>query len=538
MSGCKGNQQETGELKNYAYKKLTNPNFLFILTEDIGCYLNVYGDSTARTPHIDKLAAEGVIYTNVYSVAGVCAPSRSSLITGMYPVSIGAHHMRTRLHGDLLPVSEYSVVPPPQVKCFTEIFRKNGYYCANAGKRDFQFDVPMSAFHDLGKEINNWKGREKGQPFFCIQNIFVTHESQVWARKDDSLRISPDKVTVPPYYPETSTVKNDLARVYSNIELMDKQVGEIINELKKDNLFDSTIIIFLSDHGGPLPRQKREITKAGLHVPMIIRYPWKVSHQVDSQLISFVDMAPTFLSLAGIEPPEYMQGKPFEGEYKNSPRKYVFGARDRMDMQYDRARSVSDGRYFYVKNYYPGKSWYQDIEFRKQMPMMQELLALHEKGRLNSVQEIWFYPSKPAEQLFDTWTDSYEIKDLAQDTGYSKIIKKLRTQLSNWQDEVNDKGHIPEKEMVANMWPDFKQPVTDSVCFQQVKNGRIKLTCSEKGASILFHVSNGEGIPATDEPVGWNLYNDPVAIATMDTIHAFAVRVGYRNSSLTNYTIY
>ena len=249
------------------------PNILWITVEDISPTLSVYGDSTAKTPNLDRLASESSIFTETFTTVGVCSPSRSSIITGMYPVSIGTHQMRTGkdvfgwgsrnyngisnaidVNGDSIPL--HSVVTPPEVKCFTEYMRAEGYFCTNNSKTDYQFAAPVTAWDQNGENAH-WRNREKDQPFFSVFNFDVTHESKMWLHRDKPLTVEPSIVPLPPYFPDTETVRNDVARNYSNIELLDKMVGDLIKELKSDGLLDNTYVFFFSDHGGPLPRGKR-----------------------------------------------------------------------------------------------------------------------------------------------------------------------------------------------------------------------------------------------------------------------------------------
>ena len=245
------------------------PNIVWIVTEDISPTLSFYGDKTAKTPNLDALAKESMIYDNAFAVVGVCGPSRSSIITGMYPTSIGTMHMRTGkdvhswgrhsyskettkqdLSGE--PIIEYSAVIPENVKCYTEYLRASGYFCTNNQKTDYQFASPVTAWDENSKKAH-WRNRPKNKPFFSVFNIGTTHESQLWKKNDLPLTVNPKKVKVPPYLPDTEVSRNTIARHYSNIELMDAEVGEFIQQLKDDGLYDNTIIFFYSDHGGPLP---------------------------------------------------------------------------------------------------------------------------------------------------------------------------------------------------------------------------------------------------------------------------------------------
>ncbi|MHC4438833.1 MAG: sulfatase family protein, partial [Planctomycetota bacterium] len=376
------------------------PNILWISTEDISPDLGCYGDSYAVTPNIDKLAARGVRYTNVYSHSGVCAPTRSGIITGMYPTTIGTHHMRCK------------GVPPAYVKCFSEYLRAAGYYCTNNSKTDYQFDPPPSAWDESSRKAH-WRNRGKNQPFFAVINFTTSHESQIRNRSKGMLdRIAalkphekhdPDKAVLPPYYPDTPLVRKDWAQYYDIITLMDKQVANVLKQLQDDRLADDTIVWFWGDHGRGLPRGKRWIYDSGLRIPLIIHVPakWRKLAMpenpdavkpgtVNDDLVAFIDFAPTMLSLAGIKIPDHIQGKAFLGSQKAEPREYIFAARDRMDEAYDLIRAVRDKRYKYIRNY----MWYvtrgQDINYMNQMPTMQEMRRLNAEGKLKGPQKQYF----------------------------------------------------------------------------------------------------------------------------------------------------
>ncbi|HMP28981.1 MAG TPA: sulfatase, partial [Saprospiraceae bacterium] len=335
------------------------PNIIWISVEDMSPRLASYGDHTVPTPNIDRLAKEGIVYEHVYTTAGVCSPSRCAIITGNYQTRVGGHNMRTTMNTfpekTGLPL-EYNVVPPAQIRCFPEYLRAKGYYVTNNDKTDYQFEAPPTVWDESSKTAH-WRGRKENQPFFSIFNIMTTHESQIWYRANKPLKVNPQNVPLPPYYPDTETVRNDIARHYTNIADMDDQVGDIIQQLEDDGLLDKTIIIFWSDHGDGLPFYKREIYKRGLHVPLIVRYPdLKGAGTRNNDLISAIDFGPTVMSLAGIKTPKQMDGQPFMGKYKaKSNRNYVFGARDRLDSEYDRVRSIMNKDFQFIMNFYPEK---------------------------------------------------------------------------------------------------------------------------------------------------------------------------------------
>ena len=534
------------------------PNILWIVAEDMSAFLGCYGDTKVYTPNIDRLAREGVKYTRAFTTAGVCAPSRSVIITGMYQTAIGTQHMRTNGDPRYQPVPSYSAVIPESVKCFPEYLRMTGYYCSNNQKQDYQFEAPVTVWNENGPGAS-WKNKPEGAPFFSVFNFMITHESQLFMRKKDSLLVDPANVTVPPYYPETETVRKDLARALTNINILDQQVGQLLDQLTADGLYDKTIIIFYADHGGPLPRMKRELYDRGIHIPFIIRYPGaQHAGTVNNELISSVDFAPSMLSLAGISIPAHMQGKAFLGKYKTQePRKYIYAARDRMDTEYDRVRAVRDNRFKYMYNYETVKPAYQEIQFRLDIPMMKELLSLYKDKKLNSLQASWFVPGKPEEELYDTEKDPHEMHNLAADPAYRTKLTELRTAFQNWTKKYGDMGALREKEMISKWWNnDTTPPVTSKPGILKRVEG-IMIQCPTAGASIGFRIikqgqvtdtskriflswdmgaimnpaANGKAITAPPE---WHLYDGkPLKLNSGDTLIARAQRIGFVHTEST-----
>ena len=521
-------------------------NILWLTCEDISPTLSFYGDSTAHTPNLDLLAKESLVFTRAFATVGVCAPSRSSIITGMYPPSIGTMHMRTSHDysgwGDRKyeeknsaadvsgkPVRQYSAVIPENVKCFTEYLRADGYYCTNNVKTDYQFAAPVTAW-DENSEKASWKNCPPGKPFFSVFNHEITHESRMWMNKQLPQTVSPKHVPLPDYYPEDSVIRQDVARNYSNIELLDKQIGQKIDDLKKAGLYDKTIIFFFSDHGGPLPRGKREIYDSGLRVPFLVRFPGGAHAGGVDELISFVDLAPTILSLAGIKPPAYMQGNAFLGAYKQSePRKYIFASGDRFDEYSDRIRMVRDKRYLFVKNFYPELPAYKDVGYRKQMDMMKQLLLLRDNKKLAWPTAYWFRPVKTKEELYDCEKDPFNLNNIIDNPHYADKSAELRFALDKWVSDIHDKASFPESVMIGQMWPGGIQPKTSAAKIS-VKAGKIRVSCATPGASIGYILSDKEFKPDLDS--GWQLYHLPLATDSAKYLHLIATRIGYADSEI------
>lgn len=516
-----------------------HPNVLWITVEDMSPRLPSYGDSTAVTPNIDRLAEEGVRYTRFFANVPVCAPARSSIITGMYATSYGAQHMRTMRRTaalsqitdpELLAIPTYEAVPPPEAKMFPEYLRAHGYYTTNNGKEDYQFAPPETAWDESSGRAH-WRNRpDPDQPFFAVFNIGATHESQVWERADDPMDIDTSLVELPPYYPDTPIVRRDLARHYDNIQIMDSEVGEILQQLEEDGLLEETIVFFFSDHGDGLPRAKRWLYDSGLHVPFIIRWPdGRDTGTIDEELHSFVDLAPTMLSLANIPIPDHMQGQAFLGEQRSPPRRYVYATKDRMDPALDNARATRDTRFKYIYNYHPDRPFVQFLPYRDQMALMRELLQYHEEDRLEGPERLWFRQTKPAEELYDTVDDPHEINNLADDPAYREKLEELRAELVRWQEETGDLALIPETELIKKLWPpDGVQPETAPVQIEYPSTEfedavTVSLASATDGASIGYRLD--------DDPV-WQVYTGPFQITESATLHVHAHRIGFGPSRI------
>ena len=519
------------------------PNILWLVAEDMSSTIPAFGDSTIVTPTLDALAREGICYDNFFTPAPVCAPARSAIITGMYPNHIGSNHMRTGPWYGGRPSPEglersrrfmpeglipYEATPEAGVKMFPEYLRAAGYYTANHAKEDYQFLKTHIAWDESGRQAH-WRNREAGQPFFAVFNFGVTHESRIWAKKNDSLWVDADlSVPVPPYLPDTEVGRADVRRMYSNILEMDQQVGEVLRQLEEDGLLDSTIVMWYTDHGGPLPRQKRSLHDSGIKVPLIIRFPEALGGGTrDNRFTSFIDLAPTVLSLAGINEIENMDGTAFLGQFirqDNPP--YVFAAADRFDASYDQSRAVRDGQYKYIRNYRPQDPMFLQVAYRDQMDIMQELYRLRDGGNLNETQSIWFGENRPKEQLFDVQSDPHEINDLANDPQYIEKLIELREVNDRFTEAIGDKGLIPEEELLASIWPNQMQPVTADPSWS-LKGDSVVVYCETPGASLGYQIITSEGVA----PTNWMPYVGPIARPAQGVLKVKASRIGFMESN-------
>ncbi|MCA1807893.1 MAG: sulfatase [Lentisphaerae bacterium] len=353
---------------------IKRPNILWISFEDTNPCYGCYGDSVARTPNLDRLASHGCRWTHCFSTAGVCAPARSAVITGMYPISIGTHHMRTTHTNCATPEmpTPYSAVVPHYVKCFSEYLRAKGYFCTNNLKTDYQFDPPLTAWDECGSGAH-WRNRhDPEQPFFAVFNPTRTHESGMWPERCPQPAFDPADVKLPPYFADTFKVREAMARMYTHIEQSDRELGEILQQLEDDGLADYTYVFHWSDHG-PLPRGKRWPYDSGIHVPLLARGPGIEAGLVKDDLVSTIDLGPTMLSLAGVDIPTHLQGRAFLGPQTALPREYVYATRDRYDEAYDMIRAVRDKRWKYIRNLRPDLPYLLWIPYRNRHPIAQEM---------------------------------------------------------------------------------------------------------------------------------------------------------------------
>lgn len=428
---------------------LPPPNILWITCEDISPNLGAYGDSFAHTPNLDRLAQEGVLYTNAMASAPVCAVARSSIITGLYASSQGTQYMRC--NGQL----------PETVELYPSYLRAAGYYCSNNSKTDYNLAIDHKACWDESNRDAHWRNRpDTQQAFFSIFNFGTSHESRVndanrykqaISELDPELLKAPGEIPLPPYYPDTDTVRELWSRYYNIITAMDQQVGELLAELEADGLMDNTIIFFYSDHGAGIPRHKRWLYDSGLRVPMIVKAPKKYQHllpeaagsQTD-ELVSFIDLPPTLLNLARIPVPDYMQGRAFLGKDLSPPRTYTYAGRDRMDERYDMQRAVRSKRYKYIRYYEPYKPFCQYMNTPEKGGIMQSIRQAAENNSLPEAGAHIVASIKPAEELFDLQTDPWELKNLAADPNYTNQLEEMRKAHAEWSDRTKDTGLIPE----------------------------------------------------------------------------------------------
>jgi len=520
---------------------VTPPNILLLVAEDLSPRIGAYGDTLARTPHLDQLAARGTRYTRVFTTAGVCAPSRAALLTGQHQIAFGGQHMRASTG----PLGLYYAQPSAQVRAFPELLRAHGYFTFTDAKLDYQFSGvrsgsgPFTIWDVEGATDDGWRQRAPGQPFFGLINFLETHESGVMhphrspysqthammqkMRQGMTARAQgatdPAQVVLPPYYPDLPEVRQDVARHYDNIQLMDQRVGRILAMLQEDDLTRETLIIWTTDHGDGLPRAKRELFDSGVHVPLLVSAPGqsRVDQSVDSQLVSFVDLAPTILEWAGIALPDWLHGRSLQS---TSVRDYVFASRDRIDEVRDRQRSIRDHRFKLIRSWHPQVAGGHELAYRDNLDMVRAWRKAYQQGRLTPIQSRWFEPVGPV-QLYDLVNDPHELHNLADSPEHTLVLERLSRALQAHLERVGDLSETSETDMRQSFLVAGKVPVTPPprVLHQE---GKVHLS-SPIGASIGYRLS---------AQAPWKLYTTPV-VATQ--LEAKSVRYGYRESSVVSY---
>jgi arylsulfatase A-like enzyme len=417
------------------------PNILWITSEDNGPHLGCYGDQYATTPNLDALAKKGMMYTRAISNAPVCAPARTTIISGLYPPSTGAEHMRsmTRL--------------PASFKMYPVYLRELGYYCTNNSKEDYNLMKEGEVWNESGRK-GHWRNRPEGSPFFAIFNFTISHESKIRKRPHQQIH-DPANVRIPAYHPDHPEVRKDWAQYYDMITEMDKMVGDKLKELKDDGLEDDTIVFYYGDHGSGMPRNKRWPFFSGLNVPLIVHLPKKWAHLASPDFevggssdrrVGFVDLAPTLLSLAGQKPPAHLQGHAFLGKHQAPPQEYGYGFRGRMDERYDMVRSVIGRQYIYIRNYMPHKLYGQHVGYMFVTTTTQVWKRLFDEGKLNEAQSH-FWKVKPPEELYDLENDPDEVNNLINSKNHAQILKKMRQAHLDHIKKIIDVGFLPEGEI-------------------------------------------------------------------------------------------
>jgi arylsulfatase A-like enzyme len=429
------------------------PNILWLTSEDNSPYLGCYGDPQAKTPNLDRLAMQGIRYRNAFSSAPVCSAARSTLITGMNACTLGIHNHRSR------------VKVPASVVYYNQLFREAGYYCTNNSKTDYNCVLPgggkkssPAKFWNESSKKAHYQNRKKGQPFFAVFNTTLSHEGQTTdkayhgRRKQNPAQriVPPGKVILPPYHPDTPVIRENWSRYFDNLWLMDKWVGDKLKELDALGDAENTIVFYYGDHGGALPRGKRNIHDSGTRVPLIIRFPEKWKHLATAKPgewiddpVAFVDFPATAANLCGIEIPKIWEGTPFAGP-NAVKQEFVYLFRGRMDERYDTVRAIRSKDYLYVKNFSPHRPYGQAYTYPfRVLASMGSWYDAFKAGKCNEVQARYWKP-KAAEEFYVIKDDPNQTNNLIDDPKHAERVKSMRNQLMVRFTTTKDTGLIPE----------------------------------------------------------------------------------------------
>ncbi len=483
-----------------------SPNIVWIVAEDMSATLGCYQDAYANTPHIDRLSRRGVRYAQAFASAPVCSPARSCLITGCYAPSTGTQPMRSAF-----PL-------PKKIRGFPALLRQRGYYTTNNVKTDYNtgsWREIIKASWDESSDTAHWRNRpRKNQPFFSVFNLMTTHQSRtmVWSRErfveqvqsrlSDNQIHDPAAAPLPPYYPDTPVVRRTVARFYDCVSVMDQEVGAILKQLQDDGLADDTIVFFYSDHGSGMPRHKRALLDSGMHVPLLIHFPKKYQQwapasagQVVARLVSFVDFAPTVLSLAGATIPNYMQGKAFLGKNAAAPRKWVFGHRDRVDEAFDLARSVRGKRYLYIRNYMPHLGYNQPTAWPDLGDIRHEFYRITDSSGVSAPLWNFVKPTRPPEELYDCEQDPLNLHNLAASPEHASVLARMRQVHLRHLQTTKDLAFFPESAAWklfagSNPWDAARRPEFDSAGLLALYRVAADVGLAEAPA-FLAHLKSG-----------------------------------------------
>lgn len=426
------------------------PNIVWIIPDDMSAHFGCYGETAIETPNVDRLASQGVKFTNAYVTAPVCSTCRSAFITGMYQTSIGAHHHRSGR-------GEKKIFLPEEVKLVPQLFQEAGYHTSisgwpgrkgRLGKTDYNFEWDKSVYDGA-----DWSNRKPGQPFFAqIQTPggkLRGKDTEGWEKvqKDAEAAFgnrTPDSaVSLPPYYPEHPDLVRDWAAYLDSVRLTDKMVGEVIARLEEEGVLENTLILFMTDHGISHGRGKQFLYDEGLHVPLVVAGPGIEAGEVRKDLVEHIDIAALSLGAAGIDIPKWMQARDiFAKDYL--PREAVFAARDRCDETVDHMRSVRTRQYKYIRNFLPDRPYLQPCAYKDAKAILIALREWNEAGKLDKVQSLLFRETRPSEELYDVLADPHEVNNLAADPDHAGALEEMRNRLDRWMEETGDLGRSPE----------------------------------------------------------------------------------------------
>lgn len=407
------------------------PNIIWLIAEDLSPDIRCYGEKNVYTPHIDKLAGEGMMFTNAFSSASVSSPSRSAFVTGMYQTSLLGANCHRPLPANMVPL-------PDGVQTLFDTFYDEGYYVDYNGKQDFNFKFPIKGLKD-----RDWNERKEGQPFFIVLQSYHTHRP---FRRDPSRPIDPEKVEVPPCYPDHPLTRRDWANYLEDVQLLDKWVGEQIKELEQKGMLDNTLVVFFGDHGRPHVRGKQFLYEEGTKVPLVMKWFGKGNRKeirgVTGRLTSLIDLAPTMMRIANITIPTYIQGK---DAFSEGTHDFIVMARDRCGEASDNIRAIRTDKYHFIKNGLTGTPWMQFSAYKQNgYPVYTLMKVMHRKGMLTPEQEQFMASERPEFELYEVGNDPFQLNNIAAEN--PDIVLHFNDKLKQWQRETNDIFFDPDIE--------------------------------------------------------------------------------------------
>ena len=433
------------------------PNILWFVVDDMSANFSCYGENAIETPNVDKLAENGLLFTQAYATSPVCSTFRTALITGMYQNSIGAHHHRSGRGKNKIKL-------PEGVRPIPEIFQEAGYFtCIGSGLKNFDFRSLPTKTGRRGKtdynfdwdtkiyDSHDWSKRIGNQPFFMqvqlhggkIRGATEKHYEVLEKRMVSQFGLNPtphDLVELPPYYPNDSVLLRDWANYLDTVRITDWHVGQVIERLKKEGILDNTVILFFTDHGISHARGKQFLYDEGTHIPLVIKGPGIPIGQKRKDLVEHIDIAALSLAIAGIQIPQKMDGqKILSPQYK--PKEFVFAARDRCGEAADQIRSVRSEKFLYIKNFFPERPHLMPSNYKDTKLIVKRLRQLHGEDKLNTLsKQLLFSPTRPEEELYLYKDDKWQTKNLVKLSKISGILQKHRDQLDQWILKTKDPG--------------------------------------------------------------------------------------------------
>ena len=473
------------------------PNVLWFVVDDMSANFSCYGEKTIQTPHVDRLAKEGMRFTRAYATSPVCSTFRSALITGMYQTSIGSHHHRSGR-------GEHTIQLPSGVRPVPVIFQQAGYYTCNGsglpgisgsgtpvakdriGKTDYNFDWDASMY-----DSHDWGDCPKDKPFFMqvqlhggkIRGASEAKYTSTQKRmvKEFGKATNPDSVKLPPYYPRDPVMLRDWSTYLDSVKLTDKHVGLVIARLEKEGLLDNTLVVFFTDHGISHARGKQFLYDEGTHIPLVIRGPGIPKNNVRSDLVEHIDVAALSLAAAGIPIPAKMQGQDILAD-NYQPKAHVFAARDRCGEAADRIRSVRSDKYLYIKNFYPQRPLLMPSNYKDSKLILMRLRELHAAGELSDLTKtLLFSPARPPEELYVYGEDKWQVDNLADSPSHAAALAQHRARLKKWIDETGDQGPETPEVYVMEIEDQLKSTKNKASAARYRKNSELYQKWADEG---------------------------------------------------------